>query len=359
MNHKWQELYKGSELVKGGKNIPLSPYDPDADLIMAVNTAIFLGRPLLVRGKPGTGKSRLAESIAYELHIENYKENLFIWNIKSSSKAQDGLYEIDVLRRLQDAQFKGKNGTDTEGGIDPTGEKYFKEGALFKAFVKSWEGSGKKAKPEEAKPPVVLLDEIDKADLDFSNDLLQEIENFYIEIPEGIDVTKRVKKYLKAEEDVKNCLAYNKPTENGRYTISANPELKPIIIITSNDERELSDAFLRRCVFYYIELPGREKLNKIATNYLSYSGVRSPNPKLIEALVDKFLEIKQEMERHSAEKLPYTSEMLDWIYLMDSKYTSPEDLKAKLKEGAPHQEVLLKTADDWEKQKSGKFNFKS
>ena len=180
---------------KGSQN-----YVASEELMRAVNIAMVLEKPLLIKGEPGTGKTMLAEAISQALG-----KKLIIWNIKSTTKAQDGLYVYDVVQRLYDSQFGGE-------GVDNI-EKYVKLGKLGEAFTAD-------------EQVILLIDEIDKADLEFPNDLLWELDRMEFHIP-----------------------------ETGR-TVTAKQ--RPVVIITSNAEKELPDAFLRRCVFHYIEFPGRE-----------------------------------------------------------------------------------------------------
>ena len=203
---------------KGSQN-----YVASEELMRAVNIAMVLEKPLLIKGEPGTGKTMLAEAISQALG-----KKLIIWNIKSTTKAQDGLYVYDVVQRLYDSQFGGE-------GVDNI-EKYVKLGKLGEAFTAD-------------EQVILLIDEIDKADLEFPNDLLWELDRMEFHIP-----------------------------ETGR-TVTARH--RPVVIITSNAEKELPDAFLRRCVFHYIEFPGRELMAEI---------VRVHFPSLDEALLTQVLE---------------------------------------------------------------------
>jgi len=213
----------------------------------AVNVAIALKRPLLIRGEPGTGKTLLAHSIANGL-----EKRLTIWNIKSTTKAQEGLYVYDTVQRLNDSRFGGSDVSDIK--------QYIKLGKLGQAFVS----------PEQV---VLLIDEIDKADLEFPNDLLNELEEMSFYIPETNE------------------------------SITANH--RPIVVITSNAEKELPDAFLRRCIFHYIEFPNPELMEEIVR-------VHFPNIKdnLLREALKAFYKLR---EIDDFRKKPSTSELIDWI----------------------------------------------
>jgi MoxR-like ATPase len=226
----------------------------------AVNVTIALERPLLIRGEPGTGKTLLAHSIANGLEIR-----LIVWNIKSTTKAQEGLYVYDTVQRLNDSRFGGSDVSDIK--------QYIKLGKLGQAFVS----------PEQV---VLLIDEIDKADLEFPNDLLNELEemSFYIpETNESITATHR-----------------------------------PIVVITSNAEKELPDAFLRRCIFHYIEFPNSALMEEIVR-------VHFPNIKdgLLHEALKAFYKLR---EIDDFRKKPSTSELIDWI-------------RALIAGGIPHDKV--------------------
>jgi MoxR-like ATPase len=226
----------------------------------AVNVAIALKRPLLIRGEPGTGKTLLAHSIANGLG-----KRLIIWNIKSTTKAQEGLYVYDTVQRLNDSRFGGSDVSDIK--------QYIKLGKLGQAFVS----------PEQV---VLLIDEIDKADLEFPNDLLNELEEMSFYIPETNE------------------------------TITANH--RPIVVITSNAEKELPDAFLRRCIFHYIEFPNSELMEEIVK-------VHFPDIKdsLLREALKAFYKLR---EIDDFRKKPSTSELIDWI-------------RALIAGGVPHDKV--------------------
>ena len=239
-----------------------SDYVSTLDLTVAVNASINLERPLLVKGEPGTGKTELARQVANSLKLE-----IIEWNIKSTTKAQQGLYEYDAVSRLRDSQM-GEKIKDVS--------KYIKKGKIWNAF-------------ETKKKSVLLIDEIDKADIEFPNDLLQELDKmeFYV-------------------------------YETGQ-TIKADN--RPIVIITSNNEKELPEAFLRRCFFHYIKFPEIDTLKKIVNVHF---------PKIKKTLLDSALKTFFEIrEVPGLKKKPSTSEALDWIKLLLIEDLDPSDLKTQ------------------------------
>lgn len=279
-------FYEGKRLdPKYNKAIPedLDPYLPDDRLVQAVKLAQILNRPLLVKGEPGCGKTRLAEAVAYELFGDGYKNYYFEWPVKSASKAQEGLYLINHLKRLHNASLN-----DETISLDitlPKGDPksdYLEFGPLGKAFRLT--NTMEKTLP----PPVVLIDEIDKADIDFPNDLLLELDQLKFQIPETNDGT-------------------GKPIE-----ITANKEKKPLIIITSNDEKPLPAAFLRRCLFHYIDYPKADMLQRI---------VKARFPGLTKKMAAKatvqFDVLRKKIEAAgTATKNISTSELLDWVKII-------------------------------------------
>ena len=232
------------------------------DLMMAVNAAITLARPLLIKGEPGTGKTQLAQEIARALGRPLYE-----WHIKSTSKAQQGLYEYDAVSRLRDSQLGEERVHDIRN--------YIVKGRLWEAF-------------ESAVQPVLLIDEIDKADIEFPNDLLRELDRMEFYVHETRELIR------------------------ARH--------RPIIIITSNNEKELPDAFLRRCFFHYIRFPDEETMRAIVA-------VHFPDLKkelLAEALAS-FFEVRA---TPALRKKPSTSELLDWIKLLVAEDIPPEALRS-------------------------------
>ena len=231
------------------------------DLKVAVNAAVLLERPLLVKGEPGTGKTELARQVAASLGAQ-----MIEWTIKSTTRAQQGLYEYDAVSRLRDSQLGDARVQDVAN--------YIRKGKLWQAF--------------EAESRVVLLiDEIDKADIEFPNDLLQELDRMEFHV-----------------------------YETGQTVRAAH---RPIVIITSNNEKELPDAFLRRCFFHYIQFPDSETLRRIIE-------VHHPNikPALLEAALTQFFDIR---ETPGLKKKPSTSEVLDWLKLLLAEDLRPEDLR--------------------------------
>ena len=236
-------------------------YIATSELIESVNASIKLEKPLLIKGEPGTGKTRLAEEIASKVGT-----NLIKWNIKSTTKANQGLYEYDAVSRLRDSQL-GDPKVKNIGN-------YIRKGVLWNAF-------------EADKKPVLLIDEIDKADIEFPNDLLQELDRM-------------------------EFFCY----ETGE-TIRAKH--RPLIIMTSNNEKELPDAFLRRCFFHYIQFPDRDTMNKIVSVHY---------PKIKKKLVSEALEIFFDLRKiPGLKKKPSTSELIDWLKLLLSDDMPDEILK--------------------------------
>lgn len=334
--------YKGKKLIEGDINLNLYPYKPDEDLVNAVNIAIYLNRPLLVRGRPGTGKSLLAESIAYDIYTEQYQRYLFKWKIKSTSKTSDGLYTYDHLKRLRDAQIPSNAITENKKDIE-NHSRYLKFGPLGQAFLLG-------SIPGNMHRPILLIDEIDKADIDFPNDLLSEIDEKKFVIDEiDEEVKGKPLKITLRGKDVEIKKEINAQLVN------------PIIIITSNDERELSDAFLRRCVFYYIDLPTEKKLLEIVEGHLKFELKRSGNDRnnsinniiqYIKPLVNSFYSLQNEMLNKEMNKIPTTSEVLDFVKSVAYLHAQGKIPKDKLKEvnprNLPYISTLIKTAEDWE-----------
>src|SRR5512140_1725951 len=257
-------------------------YVADDDLKLAVNAAITLERPLLIKGEPGTGKTMLAEEVARALG-----KPLFQWHIKSTTKAQQGLYEYDAVSRLRDSQLGDARVQDIAN--------YIVKGVLWEAFDS----------PEQV---VVLVDEIDKADIEFPNDLLRELDRMEFHVYET------------------------------RQTIHARH--RPLVVITSNNEKELPDAFLRRCFFHYIRFPDRETMTRIVDVHF---------PGLKKALLQEALEVFFNLrDVPGLKKRPSTSELLDWLKLLLAEDIPPEALKSADRKAfiPPLHGALLKNEQD-------------
>jgi MoxR-like ATPase len=287
------------------------PYDAGDELIEVVNLAIELGMPLLLEGEPGCGKSRLAHALVYEFNYrqENNPIKYYEWTVQSTSKAEDSLYQYDYIGRLQAAQISGilsQKGTEEssyEQKNPATSKDWVDLQALGKAFKQS---------RDEEEQSVVLIDEIDKADRDFPNDLLLAIESRRFFIKETRDL------------------------------IPANEQAFPLIIITSNQEKNLPNAFLRRCIYHYIELPNQERLRKILTERFT-----DAEQDVIIKAVDRFQEVRtsQDETKSEGEKKVSTSELIAWFKSL-LKY-KPEEIIAKLNQDKlPHASILLKSRTD-------------
>jgi MoxR-like ATPase len=238
-------------------------YVASDDLRVAVNAAIALQRPLLIKGEPGTGKTVLAHEVAKAL-----KSPIIEWHIKSTTKAQQGLYEYDAVSRLRDSQLGDERVKDIAN--------YIKKGKMWEAFTAS-------------ERPILLIDEIDKADIEFPNDLLLELDRMEFYVYE-------LQKTIKAEQ-------------------------RPIVMITSNNEKELPDAFLRRCFFHYIRFPDRETMTQIVD--VHYPDLQK---NLLREALNVFYDIR---EVPGLKKKPSTSELLDWLKLLMVEDMSPDSLRSK------------------------------
>jgi MoxR-like ATPase len=264
----------GSQGYKGSDD-----YIASKPLMEIVNVSIALGKPLVIKGEPGTGKTLLAHSIARAI-----QKKLVIWNIKSTTKAKDGLYVYDTVQRLNDARFKDKDVTNIK--------QYIKLGKLGQAFM-------------DDEQVVLLIDEIDKADVEFPNDLLNELDEMSFHIPE-------------LDEEIV-------------------ARQRPIVVITSNSEKELPDAFLRRCIFHYIEFPDEEMMERIVR--VHYPDIEN---RLVREAIKKVYWIR---ELDGIRKKPSTSELLDWIKALALGGINIEKLGAEI----PFLGTLLKNETDTEK----------
>ena len=258
-----------------------SGYVATDDLTVAVNAAVTLQRPLLVKGEPGTGKTELARQVAQALGMP-----LIEWHVKSTTKAQQGLYEYDAVSRLRDSQLGDERVHDVKN--------YIRKGKLWQAF-------------EADQRTVLLIDEVDKADIEFPNDLLQELDRMEFHVYEMGETIRAAQ--------------------------------RPVVIITSNNEKELPDAFLRRCFFHYIRFPDAETLERIVE--VHYPGIKKT---LLRNALTQFYEIR---ETPGLKKKPSTSEALDWIRLLVAEDVDPADLRGEAKNALPKLHgALLKNEQD-------------
>jgi MoxR-like ATPase len=256
-------------------------YVATADLTVAVNAAVTLQRPLLVKGEPGTGKTELARQVAASLGAP-----LLEWHVKSTTKAQAGLYEYDAVSRLRDSQLGDARVNDVRN--------YIRKGKLWQAF-------------EAPSRVVLLIDEIDKADIEFPNDLLQELDRMEFHVYETGETVRAIH--------------------------------RPVVIITSNNEKELPDAFLRRCFFHYIRFPDADTLAAIVR--LHFPGIKD---QLLATALTRFFEIR---ETPGLKKKPSTSEVLDWLRLLLAEDLAAEDLRTDAKSALPRLHgALLKNEQD-------------
>ena len=242
-------------------------YVATQDLMLAVNAAITLKRPLLVKGEPGTGKTMLAEEVAAALNMP-----LLQWHIKSTTKAQQGLYEYDAVSRLRDSQLSGVDGAEKVRDI----HNYIIKGVLWQAFTSD-------------EPVALLIDEIDKADIEFPNDLLREIDRMEFYCYETRELVKA--------------------------------KTRPLVFITSNNEKELPDAFLRRCFFHYIKFPDADTMRSIVD--VHFPGLKK---ELLTAAMKTFYDVRK---LPGIKKKPSTSELLDWLKLLVAEDISLEALQSK------------------------------
>lgn len=252
------------------------------DLKLAVNAAITLERPLLIKGEPGTGKTMLAEEVAQALGMP-----LLQWHVKSTTKAQQGLYEYDAVSRLRDSQLGDEKVKDIQN--------YIIQGVLWQAFTAD-------------KPVVLLIDEVDKADIEFPNDLLRELDRMEFYVYE-------TRQLIKAKH-------------------------RPVVMITSNNEKELPDAFLRRCFFHYIQFPDRDTMQKIVD--VHYPGIKK---QLVAEAMEAFYKMR---ELPGLKKKPSTSELVDWLKLLMAEDIPPEALREQdgKKSIPPLHGALLKNEQD-------------
>lgn len=288
------------------------PYFPSEELVQAVNAALLLERPLLVMGEPGCGKTSLAGSVHHELNRLASKEDnanwsFREWHVKSTQNARDGLYNYDLVGRLRDSQLLANNAIRDEEKrtemLNRTPKDYIKLNALGRAF-------------QAKSPTVLLIDEIDKADRDFPNDLLLELDEKRFRIEELSDDDQDV--FIEAQS-------------------------KMLTLITSNSERELPEPFLRRCIFFYIEFPQPVLLKRILSSHLD-----DHSPAVVERVLERFLELRKEMviarDQGETVKPPSTSELIDWAKVL--RQFKEDDILSQLEGQIPFSEVLVKRWED-------------
>ena len=283
-----RDMTDTAQAAAGASAAPAARFEGSAhyvatdDLKLAVNAARTLQRPLLIKGEPGTGKTMLAEEVAAALGMP-----LLQWHIKSTTKAQQGLYEYDAVSRLRDSQL----GDDRVHDI----RNYIVKGVLWQAF-------------ESDEPVVLLIDEIDKADIEFPNDLLREIDRMEFYVYE-------TRELIRAKH-------------------------RPLVIITSNNEKELPDAFLRRCFFHYIKFPDADTMQRIVD--VHYPGIKR---ELVSSALEAFYEMRN---LPGLKKKPSTSELIDWLKLLMAEDIPPEALRSQDKKAAipPLHGALLKNEQD-------------
>ncbi|NEP03305.1 MAG: MoxR family ATPase [Symploca sp. SIO2E9] len=288
----------------------LEPYIADSELIEAVNLAIFLKRPLLIEGEAGCGKTRLAVAVAYELGLPFYR-----WDIRSTTKVQEGLYEYDAILRLHDVQTQGLTPSINPKTGQPRNPQEPKDYREFRPLGQAFQSRDYQA--------VLLIDEIDKADVDFPNDLLSILEKPW--------------KFVIRETG---------------ETIEANQEQLPIIIITSNKEKgSLPTPFLRRCLYHYLRFPSQpEELEQIVNAHYQQKqqteAIEIPKSDLVKVAIAKFLEIRADK---SLFKHPGTSEFLDWLAALDHFKSKPYPVTALQQQKViPYRDLVFKLRQDWQ-----------
>ena len=319
----YQPPQRGDKDPKGREYFP---YLPSPDLIEAVNLAIALKRPLLLEGEPGCGKTRLAGAVAYEFTHKYLRKdnndgqqkwwNYYIWNIKSTTRARDGLYTYDAVARLRDAQLMGTNPQQLKEFLGEEETKELKTRLQKKENYREFGALGK-ALQKHSHRPILLIDEIDKADGDFANDLLLELEELRFEIPE-------------TEETI--------PT----------PDQKPIIFITSNREKPLPEPFLRRCLYFFVEFPQEDQLRNIINQ--RFGEEVKDKKSLVNQAIERFYAIRQLLENVPGSRPPGTSEFIEFLTAILNKEDVAKALQdlENLSKRLPLLGTLLKTKQDLE-----------
>ncbi|MBW4511472.1 MAG: MoxR family ATPase [Scytonematopsis contorta HA4267-MV1] len=310
LDYQYTGEFQPDEETKDSEGRVYYPYIPSSDLKEAVNLAIELNRPLLLEGEPGCGKTRLATAVVYEFTQKYLKKSenqnqenqnntqewwpYYIWNVKSTTRARDGLYRYDAVARLRDAQLMGTNPQQLQEflGVDET--EQLKERLKSKENYRELQPLGKALDNPDYRP-ILLIDEIDKADSDFANDLLLELEELRFEIPETGETF---------------------PTPNN----------KPIIFITSNREKPLPEAFLRRCLYFFVDFPEKERLEDIIKQRFGEKMKKKEKQKLVEKAIERFYEIRNSLENVPGIKQPGTSEFIDFLTALLNK----DDVKQAL-----------------------------
>ncbi|NJN13522.1 MAG: MoxR family ATPase [Richelia sp. RM1_1_1] len=326
-DYQYTGEYQPQKEIKDPLGRMYYPYLPSDDLKEAVNLAIALERPLLLEGEPGCGKTRLAVAVAYEFtqkYLQNQKNYLgeqkcwdyYIWNIKSTTRARDGLYRYDAIARLRDAQLMGTSPQQLQEflGIVEIGD--LKKRLQDKKNYRKFEALGK-ALQEHNYRPILLIDEIDKADSDFANDLLLELEELRFEIPETGE---------------------SYPT----------PKHKPIIFITSNREKPLPEPFLRRCLYFFVDFPQEDQLKAIIDK--RFGELRKDKEEVVQKAMNRFYEIRTGLTNIPGSRPPGTSEFLEFLTALLNRNDvekALEDLN-NLSEKLPLLGTLLKTKQDQE-----------
>lgn len=287
----------------------LDPYFPGKELQEAVELMQILQRPLLLRGEPGCGKTKVAQAVAYEWYGAEYRKYYYEWHVKSASKAQEGLYTFDHIARLRNATAPARTGESTQPQEEDR-KQYRQLGPLGKAFAAS----------EKDKPAILLIDEIDKADIDFPNDLLLELDEMRFKIP-----------------------------ETGEEII---PKRRPLIFITSNQERELPQAFLRRCLFHFIKFPSESLESILYANFPDLAKGKTEEERkektdLVKEAIARFEQLRADIRKNpSANKSVSTSELKDWVRILEYYFSKGSKPDLKDPGALPYNSALVKTEND-------------